>query len=1255
MRTRALLLALYVSLFAASGAVAQPETWTQVTDDVAWAPRVGEAIVAHDGALWVLGGSRDENSGCLSDVWRSEDGVSWKRVLESASWSPRNAHGAVSFKGRLWVTGGFDCERMNLGDVWSSADGVAWEKSATPSWEGRSGHEAVVFNDKLWVLGGGVGDNHPYGDVWHTEDGVTWMQAASPPWAARRDLATVVHDGKLWVIGGRTGYSTWVGDVWYTEDGETWQSAATPTWKPRYALASASFAGKLWVFGGQVGEKFKDGAESNEIWSTTDGETWELDREHAEWPPRTDHAAITFQDKLFLLGGGARASDGTEVWTSTDGVAWTNALGERWGARSWQATVEHNGYLWIIGGTAPKGQQSDVWRSRDGRAWEKVPHKASWNLLLGTAAVSFQGRIWVTGQRDPQSTEGCVWSSADGITWEEAAAPPWRGRRGHTASVYDNKIWLVGGMINFRDNNAIFNDVWYSPDGQQWFEAKSGDGEQEKGLAQIGSRSNHGAAVYDGKLWIAGGVDVQWRSVADVWWTTNGYEWTRATEEGPFLQLDGPELAAFNDHLWLIGGTSSSSGGEGGSGEKVWVTKDGESWAPYGDVAPWYPRHDPGIAILDNRLWLLGGQNRFYGKPSNDVWYTEGLGLPDIPRRAEPVVPEERMATVVAEGKPPTWIGTPGVDWTTLDIGEDLPGQVKSAPLVFDGQLLLHDGSGFWRTSDGSEWTKDNAATDFGPGPHWAPGGTLMVHKGALWDVRSNQLGAGNVWKRNADGKWSVVRDEIDWQADDGWAFSFRDKLWYVGGMRTVNWTNQLQPVSQIWSSSDGEDWNVVTEQTPWDGLEGHNHFLFGGKMWIVGGHDRNGRSGGIWTSENGTDWEELSARPDVFSPPEGQVQLFATEAILWALENTGGNVNTLWCSTDGVTWEKRTEHLELPQNIGYFGVEYNGLWLIPRTEARHYAIPDRILHTPDFKSWATFVFEGPNFNMYSNIFVVHEEKFWLFDAKPNERELPLSRVYSSSNGANWTLETDTPAWGERTAMGVVSHQGRLWMFGGHDWGRSDGNPGKLYNDVWVSDDGKEWERVLEEAPWEARQSPYVVSLNGKIVMLCGERASDKPLGYWIQDAWSTIDGVAWEQLSTEVPFRLSRDYSPPVVFNGKIWVVGAYGDNPSKIWNSEDGGTWHNVVADKSWIPRLGVRLIAHGDKLWAIGGITEQESRSDVLPHRPVNRVEWSRDGITWTTVSTANLDPERNYDGYLSMGGRMWRFSSFPDSIAFSGVAK
>ena len=58
---------------------------------------------------------------------------------------------------------------------------------------------------------------------------------------------------------------------------------------------------------------------------------------------------------------------------------------------------------------------------------------------------------------------------ADGKTWQlDAADAGFEARRFLSALVYDNKMWVMGGMDAF---SAKKNDVWWSTNGTSWTQA----------------------------------------------------------------------------------------------------------------------------------------------------------------------------------------------------------------------------------------------------------------------------------------------------------------------------------------------------------------------------------------------------------------------------------------------------------------------------------------------------------------------------------------------------------------------------------------------------------------------------------------------------------------------------------------------------------------------------------------------------------------------------------------------------------------
>ncbi len=184
--------------------------WRKMTGNAPWAGRAGLSAVVHRGAIYVMGGSFNDDSSIVdgqpareyfNDVWKSYDGARWFKVTKQAPWAPRAGGIAVSKNGYLYMIGGedgFTCESGDrcppyFNDVWRSRDGAHWQQvtDAAP-WPARPGHQAVVVLNQI-VLFGGFGlssdptdpfkPSNPM-DVWVSRNGRHWEQVSDSPWNA---------------------------------------------------------------------------------------------------------------------------------------------------------------------------------------------------------------------------------------------------------------------------------------------------------------------------------------------------------------------------------------------------------------------------------------------------------------------------------------------------------------------------------------------------------------------------------------------------------------------------------------------------------------------------------------------------------------------------------------------------------------------------------------------------------------------------------------------------------------------------------------------------------------------------------------------------------------------------------------------------------------------------------------------------------------------------------------------------------------
>ncbi|MEM2618527.1 MAG: DUF2341 domain-containing protein, partial [Candidatus Hadarchaeales archaeon] len=166
--------------------------------------------------------------------------------------------------------------------------------------------------------------------------------------------------------------------------------------------------------------------------------------------------------------------------------------------------------------------------------------------------------------KNPQATSTSSWENTILPYVDSCAtsAAGWSGRYSHTSVVFDNKIWVLGGYAS----SGYKNDVWYSSDGINWTCATS--------AASWSARYGHTSVVFDNKIWVLGGYDSSGYK-NDVWYSSNGTSWTCATSAASWSARCGHTSVVFDNKIWVLGGFTS-----GGVLNDVWYSSNGTSWIP---------------------------------------------------------------------------------------------------------------------------------------------------------------------------------------------------------------------------------------------------------------------------------------------------------------------------------------------------------------------------------------------------------------------------------------------------------------------------------------------------------------------------------------------------------------------------------------------------------------------------------------------------------------------------------------------------
>jgi hypothetical protein len=280
-----------------------------------------------------------------------------------------------------------------------------------PNMDGVGG---TYFNGKYRLLGGWnpfIYTNSTTNAMYSSIDGKSWNFDGNAPWAGRHTFGTLEFNNKLWVLGGDCNSGYLIKDIWNSVDGQNWQLInSNPPWGDRILSNFAVFNNKMYVFGGvSLGICGNYSSTStncyNDVWSSTDGITWQLETSNAAWNCRgITGGSVILNNKLWLLGGGEyQKSYYKDVWRSDDGITWKQAIGYApWVGRQYGDVATFDNKMWLVAGVNPYhgGNLNDVWHSPDGLNWFAIPtslfpaRHATTLISRPDSLVIIAGNLW---------------------------------------------------------------------------------------------------------------------------------------------------------------------------------------------------------------------------------------------------------------------------------------------------------------------------------------------------------------------------------------------------------------------------------------------------------------------------------------------------------------------------------------------------------------------------------------------------------------------------------------------------------------------------------------------------------------------------------------------------------------------------------------------------------------------------------------------------------------------------------------------
>ncbi len=268
-------------------------------------------------------------------------------------------------------------------------------------------------------------------------------------------------------------------------------------------------------------------------------------------------------------------------------------------------------------------------------------HDLEWELLTDTPsftgldgeyrAVVFKDRIWlVNGEASGPGGNEQSWNSADGVEWTPSESTL-PSYNGRSCLVFNGKLWAFFGF----NGEDIPLEIMDSGDGLAWNVFNDDP--------DVTPRARHGVAEFDGKMWIIGGIGSGTGDMGrnDVWSSGDGEDWDRLTESAAFSPRYNPGVAVHDGKLWVIGGGRWDESGR----NDVWWSTDGASWTLAVEHAAFPARSEHAVIVHDGAIWVIGG----YGADENflnDAWWSadgrewreSAVPVPFSPRRLHEAV-----------------------------------------------------------------------------------------------------------------------------------------------------------------------------------------------------------------------------------------------------------------------------------------------------------------------------------------------------------------------------------------------------------------------------------------------------------------------------------------------------------------------------------------------------------------------------------------------------------------------------------------
>lgn len=203
------------------------------------------------------------------------------------------------------------------------------------------------------------------------------------------------------------------------------------------------------------------------------------------------------------------------------------------------------------------------------------------------------------------------------------------------------------------------------------------------------------------------------------------------------------------------------------------------------------------------------------------------------------------------------WRSFDGIRWE--QVTDKAPYNPYSGYAVFNNKMWVIGVETFY-SINGEDWTKVETVSPFPESSLQEGGIRVCVFRDKLWAFYEDKI-----WSSEDGLTWDVAVEPTLWPLRyNPRIIVYKDRMWYIGGGYGYN-TGLDVYYNDVWSSEDGINWTLETDNAAWEGRYWFMLEVFNNKLVLMGGwsafHWGNGYNGNyndFWYSEDGRTWKQM-------------------------------------------------------------------------------------------------------------------------------------------------------------------------------------------------------------------------------------------------------------------------------------------------------------------------------------------------------------------------------------------------------------